>query len=56
MPYEERKTKLGVTVTNKDTGKSFHASSEAAAKRDEKLREAFRHMRESAAINPRKGR
>lgn len=56
MPYEERKTKSGVTVTNKDTGRSFHASSEAAANRDEKLREAFKHIRESGAIGPIKGK
>lgn len=46
MPYDERKTKSGVTVTSKDSGKSFHAPSEAAAKKDEQLHEMFKHLRE----------
>lgn len=50
MPYDERKTKSGVTVTSKDSGKSFHAPSEAAAKKDEQLHEMFKHMRESGKI------
>lgn len=46
MPYTERKTKGGgVTVTSKDSGKSFHASSKSAAHRDERLHEMFKHMK-----------
>jgi len=54
MPYEERKTKSGVTVTSKDSGKRFHANSEADAKKDEKLREEFKHMRETHPLFKRK--
>lgn len=37
-----------MTVTSKDSGKSFHAPSEEAAKRDERLREEFKHMKDAA--------
>ena len=54
MPFDERKTKSGVTVTNKKTGDSFHAASMSDAKKDEKLREAFKHMRENGI--PKRGK
>lgn len=49
MPYEEHKTKAGVTVTAKDTGKSYHVSSPAAAKKLEQQHEMFKHMNETLA-------
>ena len=47
MPYAEKKTKAGVTVTAKNTGKQYHTKSEADAKKLEKLHEMFKHMRET---------
>lgn len=47
MPYEEHKTKSGVTVTSKDTGKNYHVSSPTAAKKLEEQHEMFKHMPES---------
>lgn len=49
MPYEENKTKSGVTVKSKDTGKDYHVSSEGAAKKLEQQHEMFKHMNETLA-------
>ncbi len=45
MPYTERKTKKGITVTSKASGKTYHVKSMAAAKRMEQQHEMFKSLR-----------
>ena len=45
MPYTENKTKKGVTVKSKATGKTYHVKSAAAAKKLEQQHRMFDHMR-----------
>lgn len=43
--YKQAKTKQGVTVHSDKTGRNYHVGSQGAAKRLEKLHDAFSHMR-----------
>ena len=43
MPYKVRKTKSGVTATNKRTGKKRHFKNQKAYKRWKRIAEAFKY-------------
>ena len=50
MPTNFRKTKSGVTATARDTGKTYHSANMSDAEKAAKLREEFKHIKETHPI------